>query len=968
MVLRVLSLALLFAALSGSAAAHELESHGDPRAALPDSLVTEPVARAEIAGTEAITPQAATGLPETWCGSETTVDGTVNERFAPSTPQLKLIYAYAADQPNRFAEFKDRLQASVSLINRFVAQQSGGRKTLRWDMGTSCGADYVDVQVVRLPRDRSEYVVDGRPRFVLTAADLEAIVEPAQPGPRNWVVYADAFYGTNGVAGTAWSYEDDSATAQSHDRGRLEAAVFGPQTPQANGYAWPSVMLHEITHNLGAVQQSAPHTTGNGHCNDRYDVMCYPDGGPTAAPTYPCPKMAGTLNETFDCGGDDYFNPAPAFDSYLDRKWNVYRSAHLATCTAGFTEACDGTAVDGTPPADTTPRRNATALSNQPYTVTLSGTDGESAVDAFAWRVDDGPLQTTQTATVEDGDVLSTRVRDAAGNWSAWRADPVRVDAVAPVTTLDCPSETVVDETATCRVRSTEGETFEVTLDGEPATTVPAAGGEHTITIAKVGETAVSARSRDAAGNVSEAATATVRLQPSVPTVVVSCPDGWHTAIACDVAVTPGAHPVAAVTWRLGSGTPAVLSGTSFSVTTHGQHTATVTAIDAAGRSGTGSDAAWLDAVDPAVALDCPSGWTADSATCTVTASDGASGLDGLTWTVDGGDARTGPSGSQVTVGHGAHTVTATARDVAGRTRTVDAVARADATPPDASLSCPDGWQTEPAACTVTASDPESGVAARLLRVDAGTPFDALTATAVATEGEHQVAGRAVNGAGTASDWTASAPLLIDLFAPVATLDCGPIVDGAYDCVAGGADTGAGIAAVDLVHDGEVRDPIALGERFSFPAQGETLAVRVTDAAGRETTSAPVSVRPAQATQSGSTPPPGPGTATEDPPPAPPPPPGPVTPPVDPPKQIQVLPPPPLVQRPSPLIDRRGRRVASFVLTPSGPGAADLLVTPKRLGAGTWRVKACAGSRCTTRSLRLRRAGTPKPLRTTLAA
>ena len=47
---------------------------------------------------------------------------------------------------------RDALQADVSLIGRFMGAQSGGRKTPRFDMGTSCGPEYVDVQVVQLPR------------------------------------------------------------------------------------------------------------------------------------------------------------------------------------------------------------------------------------------------------------------------------------------------------------------------------------------------------------------------------------------------------------------------------------------------------------------------------------------------------------------------------------------------------------------------------------------------------------------------------------------------------------------------------------------------------------------------------------------------------------------------------------------------------------------------------------------------
>ncbi|HET7641518.1 MAG TPA: fibronectin type III domain-containing protein, partial [Ktedonobacteraceae bacterium] len=85
-----------------------------------------------------------------------------------------------------------------------------------------------------------------------------------------------------------------------------------------------SVELHELFHNLGAVQSSAPHATGMGHCNDEYDVMCYDDGnGPMS---FVCPENQEAL---LDCNNDDYFASKPADGSYLAAHWNTFNSSFL---------------------------------------------------------------------------------------------------------------------------------------------------------------------------------------------------------------------------------------------------------------------------------------------------------------------------------------------------------------------------------------------------------------------------------------------------------------------------------------------------------------------------------------------------------------------------------------------------------------------------------------------------------------
>jgi hypothetical protein len=89
-------------------------------------------------------------------------------------------------------------------------------------------------------------------------------------------------------------------------------------------------VAHELGHNLGGVQDSAPHTSGAGHCYEEWDLMCYQDGGPYfqsgGVIAERCPASSGLL---VDCGGDDYYNSAPAAGTYLATHWNTARSAFL---------------------------------------------------------------------------------------------------------------------------------------------------------------------------------------------------------------------------------------------------------------------------------------------------------------------------------------------------------------------------------------------------------------------------------------------------------------------------------------------------------------------------------------------------------------------------------------------------------------------------------------------------------------
>lgn len=124
-----------------------------------------------------------------------------------------------------------------------------------------------------------------------------------------WVFYDG---GTNcGCSGTATVHRDDRPRADNrNNRGPDWAVTYGLH---------PQTFMHENAHNLGAVQNNAPHASGSWHCNDGRDVMCYADGGPKEDfKPAPCLDRAW-----FDCRHDDYFHPDPPDGSYLATHWNL---------------------------------------------------------------------------------------------------------------------------------------------------------------------------------------------------------------------------------------------------------------------------------------------------------------------------------------------------------------------------------------------------------------------------------------------------------------------------------------------------------------------------------------------------------------------------------------------------------------------------------------------------------------------
>jgi hypothetical protein len=259
-----------------------------------------------------------------------------------------------------------------------------------------------------------------------------------------YFIYYDGRPGTTGAGGQGTLRIDDSdSAANRNNAGNFFAISFDSTFGTA---------LHEMGHNLGAVQPGAPLATGSdaglgnwGHCYESFDVMCYNDGGSTD-PGYlinNCPDF-----DHFDCRHDSYFDAkigagqGGVAGSYIDTHWNI------GDCVARFVSnaACGG---DTTAPVAAAPVQSIASAAQLgtgevPVRLTWSGADsGGSGIASYSlWQSTDGqaftqislPAATTTSAIRMLAPGHSYRfvvgAVDGAGNRSQWAYGPTFAEDV----------------------------------------------------------------------------------------------------------------------------------------------------------------------------------------------------------------------------------------------------------------------------------------------------------------------------------------------------------------------------------------------------------------------------------------------------------------------------------------------------------------------------------------------------------
>ncbi|HEY1368425.1 MAG TPA: hypothetical protein VGF23_14985 [Gaiellaceae bacterium] len=265
--------------------------------------------------------------------------------------RVQVLYVHAPDVTDRYATYLTSFRqwaADADKIYRNSAAETAGERHIRFVHDSNCVPSVLDVTLQNAAGDDT---------FGNTTTQLSNL--GYNLANRKYMLFVDAnvYCGIGNIRG------DDSPGA-----GNLNNV--GPSYGRTDSGCWGgSVPAHELMHNLGGVQLSAPHTSGGWHCIDEYDRMCYSDSPNYPAMVYLCSNAAH--EQLFDCNHDDYYSTNPVGGSYLATHWNSANNQFLVAgpqSVWGYVWANSPASPSYTP--STTYQRNSTGALN---TITRSG-------------------------------------------------------------------------------------------------------------------------------------------------------------------------------------------------------------------------------------------------------------------------------------------------------------------------------------------------------------------------------------------------------------------------------------------------------------------------------------------------------------------------------------------------------------------------------------------------------------------
>ncbi|WP_225884536.1 RICIN domain-containing protein [Streptomyces sp. fd1-xmd] len=268
-------------------------------------------------------------------------DGSTGNRV-----QVVYVHAPGKDRYSEYVASFRKWAADADLIYSASAKETGGVRHIRYVTAADCTPTVLNIE---LPANAlAEFSATNR---ALAAKGLDR-------RDRKYMIFADSqvYCGIGTFAG-------DERPGQNNQ------SNFGPSYGRTDSGCWGGhTAAHELGHNLGAVNNSAPNTSRGAHCTDEYDVMCYSD-----TPYYPkmrniCTNQAS--ENILDCNHDDYFHTSPKPGSYLATHWNIADNQFLMKTRGGG---------GGTDPG---PNPNPTPTQKPSPTPTKKPTGGPTATAA----------------------------------------------------------------------------------------------------------------------------------------------------------------------------------------------------------------------------------------------------------------------------------------------------------------------------------------------------------------------------------------------------------------------------------------------------------------------------------------------------------------------------------------------------------------------------------------------------------
>jgi hypothetical protein len=552
---------------------------------------------------------------------------------------------------------------------------------------------------------------------------------------------------------------------------------------------------------------------------------------------------------------------------------------------------------DTTPPTVTLTSPGAEAIVSGATTISAVVTD-DGTIAAVQFKLDGVALGTEDTAApyelawntvtaTEGTHALTAVARDAAGNEAASPSIIVNVarDTTGPAVAITSPAAaTTVGGTVTVTATASDDRgvvQVQFLLDGAPLgapDTVAPYDAAWATGAAANGTHALTAVARDTAGNETTSAVVgvTVTNDNAAPTVVIMNPTAAAT-IGDNVTVTAVASDdvgVASVQFLL-DGAPLGAADTAAPYetvwatldTVNGAHTLTAVARDAAGKETTAAAVnvtVTNDRSAPTVSMSGPADAATVSGTVTVsaTASDDV-GVVSVQFMLDGAtlgpNLSTAPYTTQwltTSAANGTHTLTAIARDAAGKTTNSSAITVTvlnDLAAPAIALTSPAAGSMLSGTMMLSASATDDiAVTSVQFRLDGAAlatltaaPYDFAWASTAAANGAHTLSAVARDAAGHEAVTTINVTVMNDLAAPTVAFTGpanGSTVSGTVTVSATATDD-VGVSMVRFLLDGA-----ALGAADDAPpyqvlwpttgtANGaHTITATARDSVGRETT------------------------------------------------------------------------------------------------------------------------------------